>query len=142
MQHRQLDERNHLLVLEPGEEVIAQTTALLESLGAGCGTIQAIGALGEATVGGYDPDKGAYTTTDLEGDYEILSLLGNISILDGERFPHLHVVLNDLSFQVTGGHLFRGVVSATAEIYIQVLPGQVERRRPEGKAFATLRLDS
>jgi len=36
---------------------------------------------------------------------EMTSLMGNISIMEGEPFPHLHVTLADANFQLLGGHL-------------------------------------
>jgi uncharacterized protein len=55
----------------------------------------------------------AKTACELEGKFEILSLVGTLS-LNG---CHLHIALSDKNGKVTGGHLLEGcVVYTTAEL--------------------------
>ena len=54
--------------------------------------------------------------------------MGNLTRVDGKPFLHAHVSLASESFQVSGGHLFKGTVSATAELFLDPGEAAVERR--------------
>jgi predicted DNA-binding protein with PD1-like motif len=61
----------------------------------------------------------------LEGDLEILTLAGSLS-LDG---AHLHISLADNQGRVSGGHLAMGAtVRTTAEVLVALLPACSFRR--------------
>lgn len=66
--------------------------------------------------------------TVLEGDLEILTLCGSLSI-DG---AHLHISVASACGQVSGGHLGPGSqVRTTAELLVATLPGWSFRRQPD-----------
>ena len=65
--------------------------------------------------------------TEIKEDCEITSLIGNITVKNGEPYVHLHITVAGKGGNVYGGHLLKTVISATAEIFITVLPGTVER---------------
>ena len=113
--------------LEIGEDVVEQLQLLCEQENITLGTIQGIGAVDKATIGLYDPNKGEYYSKTLEGDYEITSLLGSITNQNGKPYIHLHVTLGDHNYNIFGGHLNLAVVSATCEIFIQTIPGEIGR---------------
>jgi len=122
----------YALRLDRGEEIIASLRAFATAENARAGLLSGIGAVGEAELGFFDLATRAYTTRRLDGQYEILSLAGNLSDLEGEPFPHCHVVLSGSDFAALGGHLFRGVVSVTCEIQVVTDPRAVRRvRRPD-----------
>jgi hypothetical protein len=61
------------------------------------------------------------------GDHEITSLTGNISRMNDEVYLHLHINLSDANYQTYGGHLNSAVVSATCEIVVCGLEGEIGR---------------
>jgi len=79
------------------------------------------------TVGVFDPKKKEYHSLRFQGTYEIVSLSGTISKMDGEIYLHIHMSAGDGSGSVVGGHLNQAIVSATAEVVIQIAKGGVER---------------
>ncbi|MEO2152751.1 MAG: DUF296 domain-containing protein, partial [Thermococcus sp.] len=72
-----------------------------------------------------------YKRIELFGTFELLTLLGNVSIKDGRPFAHLHVTLGNASGDVFGGHLMRGEVFV-AELYVQELLGEPLVRKERG----------
>ena len=113
--------------LDRGEEVIASLAALCERENVSLGSVSAIGAVGEATVGCFDTSEKKYYAKEYKGIYEIASLLGTASIKDGAPYLHIHTVLADKEGAAIGGHLSRAIVSATCEIIIRILPGRAGR---------------
>ena len=58
----------------------------------------------------------------------MISLNGNITRKDGCPYLHLHIALSDENYNLYGGHLNSAVISITAEIYINILNGEINRR--------------
>ena len=49
------------------------------------------------------------------GEYELTSLIGNITMMKGEPFIHTHITFSDIDYHVFGGHLFDARVTAAGE---------------------------
>lgn len=117
----------YVLRLDKGEEIVETLKEFCSQHGIKLGWIKGIGAVGEATIGLFETGKKEYHSVDLKGDYEITSLLGNISTMDGETYLHLHITLGDDKYSILGGHFARGVISATGEFLIESIDGEVDR---------------
>nr|MBX2860392.1 DNA-binding protein [Vampirovibrio sp.] len=76
--------------------------------------VQGLGALSKATLAYYDQVKHEYFAKDFEGEYEVLSCTGNVSLKDGKPVGHLHMTLSDTNFDCIGGHLMSGSVAVFA----------------------------
>ncbi|MGD1993476.1 MAG: DNA-binding protein [Anaerolineae bacterium] len=116
--------------LEAGDEVIAslQTWAAEEQIG--FASVQAIGALRQATLGYFDPGANSYQHISVVEQVEMLSLKGNISREEGGGHKvHVHAVLGRSDGSTLGGHLEEGVVFPTLEVVLTPLPGEVVRRQ-------------
>ena len=83
------------------------------------------------TAGVFKTEEKKYLANEFEGSFEIVSLTGTISTMDGEFYAHLHISAGNEKGEVFGGHLNRAVVSATCEMVITVIPGVVDRRYSE-----------
>ncbi len=113
--------------LDPGEEVIESLMTVCREYGVKLGTLSGIGAVNRAVVGLFETERKHYHSSELKGDFEITALTGNISTMNGETYLHLHVMLADIEHRAFGGHLNAADVSATAEIVIDVIDGQMDR---------------
>ena len=116
-----------LVRIDRGEEILEQvkTVALKENIQ--LASVQALGALGSFTVGVYKVDEKKYYANSFEGSFEIVSLTGTIDTMNGEFYTHLHLSAGNDRGEVFGGHLNRAIISATAEIQIQVIDGEIGR---------------
>jgi len=118
----------YIVRLEKGEEVLTKLKELCEMENIRLGNISGIGASKEVEIGLFNTDTKEYKTTTMKGMFEITSLIGNISRKDGEVYLHTHINFSDVSLQTYGGHLVRCMISATCEIILTVINGEVDRK--------------
>ena len=115
-----------------GEEITAQLRALCEKENVRLASVEALGATDEFTVGVYNVDEHQYHALTFTGAHEIVSLTGTVNTMNGEYYSHLHMSAGNERGEVFGGHLNRAVISATCEMIITVIDGEVDRfRDPE-----------
>jgi len=114
--------------LDKGEEIVEQVKKLAELENVRLANINALGAVGEFTVGVFKTADKKYEANSFSGDFEIVSLTGSISTMNHGPYIHLHMSAGDAEGQVYGGHLNRAVVSATCELFAQVIDGSVDRK--------------
>lgn len=105
------------------------------------GALSGIGALTDIELGFFRRRDSSYTRRVMNGEWELLSLAGNVSRSGGEPFVHAHVVLGDEGYRTTGGHLFRAVVTVTAEIVVHTWRAEIERMRDPAVGVMALCLD-
>jgi uncharacterized protein len=129
-----------ILRIDRGEEIVSTLKTFCGRQEIATGTIQGIGAVGNAEIGLFDTKTKEYQSTILSGDYEITSLLGNISTLDGQPYLHLHATLSDSSYRAFGGHLTSAVVSGTCEVFIHRINDTLSRRFDEESGLNILDL--
>ncbi len=114
--------------LERGDDLLEALTDLCRRQGVSAGTVQAIGAVEHAAIGFYDQRAGRYESISLLEELEIASLLGNVSLKDGEPLVHAHVVLADATGLCRGGHLLPGTSVFACEFTLRVLEGPALER--------------
>lgn len=116
-----------LIRLDPGEEILAGVGEVCTKENVRLGSVSGIGAVNKATVGLFKPDSKEYFSTTLEKPFEITHLGGNVSQMNDELYLHLHITLADIDHNCFGGHLNEAIISATAEIWIDVVEGDIDR---------------
>ena len=117
--------------IDRGEEIVEQVLKIAEKEDIRLAGIEALGAVDDFTVGVYSVAERKYYSNRFEGSYEIVSLTGTITTMNGQIYHHLHMSAGDEKGAVFGGHLNRAVVSATCEMIIRITDGTVERKTDE-----------
>jgi len=115
-----------------GEEIVEELVNFCSQNAVKSGYFSAIGAVDSAKIGFYDLNKKEFNFKNFNKPYEIASLIGNISQVDGRPFLHIHTVLSDENFTCIGGHLEEAVVGATCEVYLVDLGMNIERKYDNG----------
>jgi len=118
----------HIGRLKHGDDLLAGILALCTEKNIQMGAVQAIGALSTAKVAYYHQNEKKYQEISLDGHYEIVSLIGNISLKDGVLLCHAHIVLGDETGNTQGGHLVRGCTVFACEVIITALKGKTLQR--------------
>ncbi len=116
--------------LDHGAEIISQITDLASKEKIETGICSAIGALSGAELAYYDQASREYRRITITDPVELASCLGNISLLNGRPFVHVHAVLSSEDGRVWAGHLISGTIFA-AEIHIEELLGMHLHRTPD-----------
>ena len=117
-----------ILRIDKGEEILEQLRAAAEKENIRLASVEALGAVDDFTVGVFNTREKKYYSNRFQGPFEIVSLTGTVSTMDGEYYSHLHMSAGDGTGAVFGGHLNRAMVSATCEMVVRILDGEVDRR--------------
>lgn len=127
--------------IDKGEEILAQLEAIALREEIRLATVSALGATNDITVGVFRTAEKTYEANHFTGDMEIVSLTGTVSTMGGKYYAHLHMSAGDVNGHVVGGHLNRAVISATCEMVIRVVEGQVDRSFNPEVGLNTFRFD-
>lgn len=117
--------------IDRGEEIVETLRKICEQENITLAHVSAIGAVGDFTVGVFKTAQKQYFSNSFKGDFEIVSLSGTVTQMNGEHYSHLHMSAGNDKGEVFGGHLNRAVVSATCEMVIDISDGSVNRRFSE-----------
>ncbi len=108
--------------LEIGDYILSSIETACSEHGIHNAEVTGLGSAEKLTLAHYRRDTKKFTERQLDGIYEVVSLIGNVSLVDGQPFAHCHIAVSDAAMTVFGGHLARGVCSATLELMIRPLP--------------------
>ncbi len=87
-----------------------------------------IGALKTATLYFYVQNENKFEKNIFESQFEIVSGIGNIAIMDEDVVVHAHLVIADRKGNCYGGHLTEGSKVFACEVYIRELSPTVSRK--------------
>ena len=119
---------NQLIVrMDKGEEIQDQLKALALKENIRLASVSALGAVDSFTVGVFKTDEKKYYANHFSGAFEIVSLTGTITTMDGKYYSHLHMSAGNDKGEVFGGHLNEAYISATCEMVVTEMDGVVER---------------
>ncbi len=119
--------------LKDGEDLIEAIEKIATEAGIKTALLTVIGMVKNPLLAYYaGPEKG-YAVNKLEGVYELVSCIGNLTLLNGKPFIHLHAVVANEKAKPKAGHLLKGtLVSNTCELAIVVAEGlELKRKRDE-----------
>ncbi len=125
------NEREILVRLDEGDEVIASLKALCKKEAIASAFVSGIGAARKAEIAHYDTKEKKYNVKKFEGMLEIVSLNGNMAVLDGEPAAHLHVCISRHDYSTLSGHLMSAEVSPQCEIFLLPYKAKVVRKHDE-----------
>jgi hypothetical protein len=109
--------------LSHGADLLEELTAVCLEQGICLGRVEAIGAVQKARIGYYDQDAREYNFVEINKHLEIIKLVGNISIREGEPMVHAHIALSDSKGDAFGGHLATGTIIFACEFIINSYDG-------------------
>ncbi len=124
-------DNGYILKLSRGESVVETLTEFCKKQGISSGTLSGIGAVENTSIGYYNLSKKEYDFKEYSEIMEVVSMTGNVALLEGEPFLHIHIVLSDNEKAAYGGHLKEATVAVTLEIFLTDYGVKVEREYDE-----------
>ena len=126
------EQKTWLLVFDPGDEVKSTLESFARAHVLSNSYFRAIGAFQRATLAYWNWDSKQYEEIPIDEQVEVLGLNGDIALgADGSPKVHAHVTVGRFDGTTRGGHLMKGVVRPTLELYLVESPGDVLRRKDE-----------
>lgn len=115
-----IEDNSRILVrFEIGEKLPDALTDFAIRMGFVSGSLTGIGGVKNVVLGYFDLDEKQYVTFSVAGIVELVSLTGNVALLNGQPFWHLHASVANREGSVLGGHLVSLEVAITVECWIQ-----------------------
>lgn len=127
MEYRKFDD-TYIVRLNKGEEVIESLKELCKNENIELAEITGLGASDFVEIGVFNVNTKEYNTKVFEGMFEITSLVGNVTRKESEVYLHIHINFGDEDGMVKGGHLVKSKISATSEIIVRKINGNVGRK--------------
>lgn len=132
--------KGFVLKFEAGEELHETLIQFMIQKRMPSAFYQGIGALTNVELGYFNLTKNEYDKHFFEGEYELITASGNISVENGQPFPHTHVVLANEKCETFAGHFFKGVVSITVELFLFHVDIALNRKKDAKLNFRALDL--
>lgn len=117
-----------ILVVDKGENVIDALLHCAHTMNIKAASLSGLGATGDVSVAFYHLDTKEYAIKEFTGDFELVSLTGNIAKHEGKPVVHIHAAMGNEDYSLFGGHIMKMIVSVTAEITVIPLDGEIERQ--------------
>ncbi len=111
-----------------GADLLASLNQLCADRKVRLGRIEAIGAVQQARLNYYDQGKKQYQELRVKRPLEIVSLIGNVSLKEGQPMVHAHICLADDEGNAFGGHLAAGTLIFACEFTLEQFEGPALER--------------
>lgn len=122
MKFAALNDRAYVLRLELGDDVhdIIQKFCAEHSIVNA--SVEGIGSFESPSLAHYSITTKQFTDKHFQGIYEVTGLLGNIALVDGQPFAHVHATISGPDMVAHAGHLVKAACSATLEVILYAYP--------------------
>ena len=131
----------YAVVLAKGDEAMTALGRMIREQKIEAASITAIGAFERAVLGYFDWSIKDYKRIPVDGQVEVLSLIGDVAVSQGEPTLHLHAVLGRPDGSTVGGHLLEGHVRPTLEVTLIEPPAHLRKRKDPETGLALIDLD-
>lgn len=130
MEYRKFGSK-YIIRMDKGEEIISKLKEFVIKEQIDLGYITGLGAVTDVEIGLFNTSEKKYYSKKFKEDYEITSLHGNISTMNGKTYLHLHMAISDKDQNTFGGHLNSATICVTGELIVEVLSGNIDREFSE-----------
>lgn len=133
-------EKVFALVFDTGDEAMSGLLSFAKEHQLGGAHFSGIGAFSRVVIGYYDWEKKDYKRIPVEGQMEVVSLIGDVALEKDKPKVHAHVVIGRSDGSTCGGHLLEGHVRPTLEIMLLETPAHLRREFDPKSGLALIRL--
>ncbi len=112
-------EKTYAVIFAKGDEIMSGLTEFAAREKFVAGHFTAIGALESARFGWFDRAQNAYRNIPIDHQVEMISLIGDIGVVNGVPQIHAHGAVGFPDGQVRGGHMLEAIVWPTLELFLR-----------------------
>lgn len=133
-------EMTWVLVFDSDDEVASGLLEFAKESRLGAAHFTAIGAFRSVTLGYFDWQQKEYVPIVVDEQVEVLSLIGDVALEQGEPKVHAHVVVGLSDGSTRGGHLLKAFVRPTLEVMISESPQRLRREFDPEAGIALIKI--
>lgn len=133
-------EKTYALIFDTGDEAASGLLDFAKEHGLAGSHFTAIGGFSRAILGYFDPNIKDYKKIPIDEQVEVLSLIGDVAVKDGEPIVHAHVVVGKSDGTAWGGHLIEGHVRPTLEVMLVETSAQLQREDDRETGLTMIRV--
>jgi predicted DNA-binding protein with PD1-like motif len=132
--------KTYVVTLETGDELASGLKQFSLDQKLGGSSFKAIGAFSAVKLGWFDWNAKEYRpSVDFDEQVELVSLIGDVALKDGEPQVHAHVVVAKSDGKAYGGHLMEAHVRPTCEVVLIESPVPLHKRVDPESGLALIR---
>ena len=128
----------YAVVLDTDDEVIGELGKFVREQEVEAASLTAIGAFSRAVLGYFQWETKQYKKIPVGEQVEVLSLLGDVAVVDQGPTLHLHAVLGKADGSVVGGHLIEAYVRPTLEVILIQPPSDLRKHKDPETGLALI----
>lgn len=119
--------RTYAIIFDIGDAFIAGLTSFAKEHNLAASHFTAIGSFRDARLGYFQIDRKEFKPIPIDEQVEVLALVGNITLDEGEPRIHAHVVVGRPDGTTLGGHILEAHVRPTLEVFVVASPTHLHR---------------
>jgi predicted DNA-binding protein with PD1-like motif len=123
--------KTYVVIFANGDEIMSGLTEFAERNKITAGHFTAIGALQSARFGWFDPARKAYRDIPINQQVELISLIGDVGLVNGAPQIHTHGAVGLPDGEVRGGHLLQAIAWPTAEVFFRAYATTLIKKHDE-----------
>jgi predicted DNA-binding protein with PD1-like motif len=120
--------KQYAVIFYQGDEVFSGLQEFAEKYPVSSAHFTAIGALDDATLGWFDPQRKMYKKIPISGQHELIGMSGDIALYQGRPVVHTHMVVGSPDGTTHAGHVLEAYASPTVEVMVTVDPVTMQKR--------------
>jgi hypothetical protein len=133
--------KTFVLIFETGDELSSGLKKFAKEQKLASSSFKAIGALSAVKLAWFNWETKKYMpVVQLEEQVELLSVIGDIALKDGEPQVHAHVVIGKSDGTAHGGHLLEAHVRPTREVVLTENPEYLRKEMDAESGLALIKV--
>jgi predicted DNA-binding protein with PD1-like motif len=120
--------KQYAVIFHQGDEVYSGLQEFAEKYHVRSAHFTAVGALNDATLGWFDPQRKMYKKIPISGQHELIGMSGDIALYQGRPVVHTHMVVGSADGTTRAGHVLEAYASPTVEAMVTVDPVTMQKR--------------
>jgi predicted DNA-binding protein with PD1-like motif len=133
--------KTFVLVFETNDELARGLKEFASEQKLASASFKAIGALSSVKLGWLNWETKQYEqSVSLDEQVELLSLIGDVALKDGEPQVHAHAVIGKRDGTAHGGHLLQAHIRPTCEVVLTESPAHLKKEFNPSAGIALIKL--